>query len=170
MPVSRPSSRQPRFPPWSPPTQVGSAATYAPPPFFNLPVLTRATGPAIDLYIWGNAESCVTIIAACIPILRVLIRDVKTSAQRYYVSNTNRSGVHSSAHHSKVRDNQNTITITAGRRTDTSSSHQDEEERGLTRESGKIMQTREVAVEYQEHRDWASDHELDDMRRSHKSL
>lgn len=127
-------------------------------------------GPAIDLYIWGNAESCVTIVAACIPILRVFVRDVKTSAQRYYLSNPNKSGVHTSTPTaSKARDN-NTVTITAGKRRGTgdsdSSLAKDEDERGLTRESGKIMQTREVAVEY---RDW-EDHEMDDMRRSHKSL
>lgn len=131
-------------------------------------------GPAVDLYIWGNAESCVTIIAACIPILRVFIREVKTSAQRYYLSNPNRSGVHTSnsPHVSKVRDTVNTITITGGKRRgadSSSSSSKDEDERGLTRESGKIMQTREVAVEYQDQRDWDM-HEMDDMRRSGKSL
>ncbi|KAK1758832.1 hypothetical protein QBC47DRAFT_409662 [Echria macrotheca] len=37
----------------------------------------------ITLFIWGNAESCVTIIAASIPILRVFAREVKT---RYYTT------------------------------------------------------------------------------------
>lgn len=136
-------------------------------------------GPAVDLYIWGNAESCVTIIAACIPILRVFVRDVKTSAQRYYLSNPNRTGnVHTSAHHSKARENNtNTITITAGRRGDDESSSEtfkEEDERGLTREQGKIMQTKEVAVEYGDGeggRDqWGYEHEMDDLRRTNKSL
>lgn len=125
-------------------------------------------GPAVDLYIWGQAESCVTIVAACIPILRVFIREVKTTAQRYYLSNPTRSGVHTSTHQSKVRDNVNTITITAGGRADSSSSNWEEDERGLTRDSGRIMQTREVAVEYQEQ--WADQHEMEYMRRSNKSL
>lgn len=39
----------------------------------------------VDLFIWGNAESAITIIAASIPILRVLIRDA-TISHRYYKS------------------------------------------------------------------------------------
>jgi len=39
----------------------------------------------VDLFIWGNAESTITIIAASIPILRVLIRDA-THSRRYYKS------------------------------------------------------------------------------------
>ncbi|KAK0624516.1 hypothetical protein B0T17DRAFT_492545 [Bombardia bombarda] len=37
----------------------------------------------VDLFIWGNAESAITIIAASIPILRVLIRDV-AQTRRYH--------------------------------------------------------------------------------------
>lgn len=127
-------------------------------------------GPAVDLYIWGNAESCVTIVAACIPILRVFVRDVKTSAARYYLSNS-RTNPHTTTHQSKVRDNINTITITAGaERRDDESASQDDDERRLTRDNGKIMQTKEVAIEYQDNRSWTDEHELDDLRRSHKSL
>ena len=36
----------------------------------------------MDLFIWGNAESAVTIIAASIPILRALFREFRTSAKR----------------------------------------------------------------------------------------
>ena len=46
----------------------------------------------IDLFIWGNAESCVTIVAASIPILRVLFRDVKASSRRYYLSGEGETG------------------------------------------------------------------------------
>lgn len=168
----------------TPPAHVAHLLTTTDPTSAGITAIIKTTkvpamespnpGPAVDLYIWGNAESCVTIVAACIPILRVLIREVKTSAQRYYLSNSagNRSGVHgSAAHQSRARDNANTITISAGkwRGESSSSSQQDEDERGLTRESGKIMQTREVAIEYQEQRGW-EDHEMDEMRRSHKSL
>ena len=113
-----------------------------------------------------------TIIAACIPILRVFVRDVKTSAQRYYLSDPTRSGAHTATHHSRVRDNVNTVTtITGGRRRDdSSSSTRDEDETGLTRESGRIMQTKEIAIEYQDHKDGWDEHEMDYMRPSHKSL
>lgn len=33
----------------------------------------------VDLWIWGNAEVCASIIAASIPMLRVLVRDAKSS-------------------------------------------------------------------------------------------
>jgi len=36
----------------------------------------------VDLFIWGNAESSVTIIAASIPVLRVLVREVKQTYGR----------------------------------------------------------------------------------------
>ncbi len=48
--------------------------------------LTKLVAAGVDLYIWGNAETSSSIIAACIPILRVLVRDVHTSARQYYVS------------------------------------------------------------------------------------
>lgn len=35
----------------------------------------------VDLWIWGNAEICSSIIAACIPMLRVLVREAKSSDQ-----------------------------------------------------------------------------------------
>ena len=40
----------------------------------------------MDLFIWGNAEVDVTIIAASIPVLRVFAREIRTSARRYYIS------------------------------------------------------------------------------------
>lgn len=59
---------------------------------------------------------------------------------------------------------------------DESSSEQfkEEDERGLTREQGKIVQTKEVAVEYGDGGDsrdqWGYEHEMDDLRRTNKSL
>ena len=43
------------------------------------------------LVIWGVAETAVTIMAASIPVLRVLVRDVATTA-RYYRSKGNQDG------------------------------------------------------------------------------
>lgn len=124
-------------------------------------------GPGVDLFIWGNAESCVTIIAACIPILRVLIRDVKSSAGRYYVSHRSGNMPGTSAVQSKARDH-NTVTITGGRKGQGFNTPEDERE--LTRESnGKIMQTKEIAIEYQSADNWTEEHELDDMQRRPRS-
>jgi hypothetical protein len=39
------------------------------------------TADGVDLVIWGNAESCLSIVAASIPMLRVFVRDVKSSRQ-----------------------------------------------------------------------------------------
>ncbi|KAJ4417115.1 hypothetical protein N0V85_001997 [Neurospora sp. IMI 360204] len=48
-------------------------------------MLSSDFADGVDLFIWGNAESAITIIAASIPILRVLIRDA-TISHRYYKS------------------------------------------------------------------------------------
>lgn len=49
---------------------------------------------AIDLWIWANAEVSASIVAASIPMLRVLVRDAKTSRQYHsgYVKETGASG------------------------------------------------------------------------------
>jgi hypothetical protein len=47
-------------------------------------LIISALDDGVDLFVWGNAESAVTIVAASIPTLRVLIREVKSSATRYY--------------------------------------------------------------------------------------
>jgi hypothetical protein len=41
---------------------------------------------SIDLQIWATCEIAVTMIAACIPVLRVLVRDITSTARRYYHS------------------------------------------------------------------------------------
>ncbi|SPO06445.1 uncharacterized protein DNG_09135 [Cephalotrichum gorgonifer] len=143
----------------------------------KIPAMKSANpGPAIDLYIWGNAESCVTIIAACIPILRVFVRDVKTSAAKYYLSNENHS-THgrTQTHQSKVRDTINTVTITGGRgRGDEFLPLDDDDESRLTR-GDKIMQTKEVAIAYEDGGDSWSDgrnegHEMNELRRPGHAL
>lgn len=42
----------------------------------------------VQLYFWDITEACVTMVAACIPTLRVLIRDVKWSSRGYAISET----------------------------------------------------------------------------------
>ena len=51
----------------------------------------KTTAESIPLWIWGNAETCASIIAASIPMLRVLVRDVKSSRNYpsdYYAKGT----------------------------------------------------------------------------------
>ncbi|RKU41325.1 hypothetical protein DL546_004840 [Coniochaeta pulveracea] len=117
----------------------------------------------IDLFIWGNAESCVTIIAASIPILRVLIRDAKTSYRNYYVSehNDNPGAVSN-------RSKNNTVIVTAGRRTHhgTLKRDDDSEKSILDGEPspGKILRRNEIVVEYQDRKDGESiEYELSHM-------
>ena len=41
---------------------------------------------AADLVLWDVTETAVTMMAACIPLLRILIRDVRDSTRRLYHS------------------------------------------------------------------------------------
>ncbi|VBB71302.1 Putative protein of unknown function [Podospora comata] len=57
-------------------------------------MLSEDFADAIDLWIWANAEVSASIVAASIPMLRVLVRDAKTSRQYHsgYVKETGASG------------------------------------------------------------------------------
>lgn len=121
----------------------------------------------IDLFIWGNAESCVTIVAASIPILRVLIRDVKTSYRKYYVSEHNDNT--SSARKSRVRGPNHSVVVTAGRRSNNASGSKldDGSEKSILdgkTSSGKIVRRNEVVIEFQDRKDGESvEYELGHM-------
>lgn len=94
---------------------------------------------------WDTTEVAVTIIAASIPVLRVLIREVKTSSPRYYLRSgegeTSRSRIHASHHRVVVKSKPQE------RRDD----HSDKSILGMS--SSKIYQTREVEVEFTETND-----------------
>ncbi|KAL1837602.1 hypothetical protein VTJ49DRAFT_3620 [Mycothermus thermophilus] len=66
----------------------------------------------VDLWLWGNAETSVTIIAASIPMLRVLIRDVRTATRRTYGAGYGDS--HDGAELTTGKRNTRIITITSG--------------------------------------------------------
>lgn len=70
----------------------------------------------IDLFIWGNAESCVTIIAASIPILRVFVRDATNTARRYYGA-TGGADTRATRHGYNLGSKNNTVVITSRPRT-----------------------------------------------------
>lgn len=46
--------------------------------------LTNLQDDAADLVQWDITETAVTMIAACIPLLRILIREARDSTRRYY--------------------------------------------------------------------------------------
>jgi hypothetical protein len=100
----------------------------------------------------------VTIIAASIPILRVLIRDAKTSYRSYYVSEHNDNNTSSK----RIRTRgQNSVVVTGGRRSDNSSNNKldDGSEKSILEgraSPGKIVRKNEIVVEYQDRRDGES--------------
>src|SRR3569833_2847478 len=121
--------------------------------------LAKKKDDGVDLFLWGNAESNVTIIAASIPILRVLIREVKTSARRYYVSNGNTAtGLRSNG-----RTLNNTIVISGGAvQTQNSQKQDDQSDKSIlggadASRNGRIVRTNEINVEYRTRRDGDSD-------------
>ena len=123
----------------------------------------------VDLFIWGNAESSVTIVAASIPILRVLVREARTTARRYYVSKdatSSGSGLRSKA----GRTQTNTVVISSGnlasanRQANISKIQDDSSDKSILsdgpyRASGnsRIVRTKEVNVAYQSRKDTDSD-------------
>ncbi|KAK1978618.1 hypothetical protein LZ30DRAFT_598722 [Colletotrichum cereale] len=64
-----------------------------------------------QLAIWGTIEAGVTIMAASIPVLRVLIRDVTTTARKYYGSSASRTDKSRLGHGGSMR-RTNTVTVT----------------------------------------------------------
>lgn len=110
-----------------------------------------------------------TIIAASIPVLRVIVREVKSSARKYYVAGgeTYPEGF---TKQSRLRSQNNTVVVTAQRSRMASHKQDDWSDKsildGNRPNPGKIVQTNEVAVEYQDRKDAESmEYEMDDMRR-----
>lgn len=123
---------------------------------YNASALLTSPEDSIDLWIWGNAETTVTIIAASIPMLRVLFIQAKNSSYRYYGSNSLTGPL-------STPGPTNTITITAGSRRGINSHRQDDQsDKSILEESpsandGKIVQTNEVIVQYHHRRDTSSE-------------
>jgi hypothetical protein len=118
------------------------------------PLLTEIAD-GIDLFIWGNAETTVTIIAASIPILRVLIRDVKTSRR----SDTNTK--YSKSEFPSEASQRNKVTVSGGSAGGLGRGSQDDgSEKGMIGEQlelAGILRTNDVSVEYHRKRDVESD-------------
>ncbi|KAK0639663.1 hypothetical protein B0T16DRAFT_337083 [Cercophora newfieldiana] len=128
----------------------------------SIPLLASAdfTYVSAPLVIWGAAESGVTIMAASIPVLRTLFRDLNTMSRKYYNNSggsktatmTQRSGVVS-----RYGD-QNTFAISARMSpyTEDVTKSSNSSDKSPVRDSyGQIMQSREVrvTVEYRKDED-----------------
>ncbi|KAK3364700.1 putative integral membrane protein [Lasiosphaeria hispida] len=122
-------------------------------------MLSSDFADGVDLFIWGNAETTVTIIAASIPTLRVLIRDA-TNSRRYYQSGSKGTGTNSSrTKKSKAATGpgSNTVVTVSG---GPLSSHDPERQKqrhddgsdrsilGSSEKVGKIVRTNDFSVEY----------------------
>ncbi|KAH6651404.1 hypothetical protein F5144DRAFT_478449 [Chaetomium tenue] len=72
-------------------------------------MLSNDFADAVDLWLWGNAETTVTIIAASIPMLRVMIRDATNSRRAYGTADSYKeSGLGSGKRNMRV------VTISSG--------------------------------------------------------
>jgi hypothetical protein len=103
---------------------------------------------------WGNAETTVTVIAASIPILRVLIRDSYTS--RRYGSGEKGIRLNSTT---KATLQSNRVTVSGGPGSErTSQGADDDSDKSILGEpapsrANGIVRTNAVVVEYQPRRD-----------------
>lgn len=114
---------------------------------FSLTLTNIPPDDGVILFIWGNAESCVTIIACSIPILRVFARDIKTTTMRYY---TAAGGTNAYGDDTK-RTRNNTVVVTASRSRMGREKQDDWSDKSILdnqKSPGRIMQTSEVEVEY----------------------
>ncbi len=100
---------------------------------------------------WGVAESAVTIVAASIPALRSVFLEFKGKS-RHTVSTDVWT-------HKKTRTGHSTVTVTADRTRFDRSNHSDPAQRPddtsdkyilFAQDDGRILQTREVAIEYEQ--------------------
>lgn len=116
---------------------------------------TSTSDDGSDLVIWGTCESGVTIMAASIPVLRVLVRDVASSARKYYGSSGTRTN---GSRLGGGLARSNTVTVTTSTRKGSirrkwdrlADDKSDENAPGVASkpEFGKIVMTNEIVVQY----------------------
>jgi len=114
---------------------------------------------AIDLNYWSNAESTVTIMAASIPILRVLMKDVKKSIfsrHQYYDTSGGASSNFKTSRKMWSRSQHDTMVTVGTNRSRRASEGTDASELNILNKEvspskgGVIMQTNHFTVEYEE--------------------
>lgn len=111
-----------------------------------------------SLVIWGNAEVATTIMAASIPVLRVLFIQIKSSAERYYYdSHGNRSnGISTGGKSANMKDQGSSAKASQGPMGYELSLRDDSSERSIIRAhrwKRGIIQTNEIKLEYHSTRD-----------------
>ncbi|KAI0141843.1 hypothetical protein GGR57DRAFT_397830 [Xylariaceae sp. FL1272] len=149
----------------------------------NLPMLANPnfSTSATILVIWYVSEAATTIIAASIPVLRALIRDIKTSSNKYFKSKYGSGHLESGTggtstnkrsrnHHSALHSSRVVTTVTGKRSVkkeadmygDTSSDKSILEGNHGT---GQIVQTQEIRLSYHDRNDSDSNmgYEMDVM-------
>lgn len=121
------------------------------------------------LFIWGQAEPSTTVIAASIPVLRVLFRDI---SRTYYGSSTGANGYLRSDPQSQFPPNNNNATTASETKLGDESS-----ERSIlpppSKAKSAIMRTAQVAVRYdarrsRSHEDDGGVFEMEDRSPIHK--
>lgn len=111
--------------------------------------------------IWGLAESAITIVAASIPFLRMLVREVSSgyASRGKYTGNSyqlqHQSHGPSSGTRSKVKADPGIYETEIGRNDDTGSDKSILGDKDA-QTAGQIVQTQEVRVEYGDSSDEAS--------------
>lgn len=137
--------------------------------------LTLHKASGTTLVIWYVAESSATIIAASIPVLRALIKEISSSIDRYGRS-TGKSGAKSQTAKGTPRGLHASHVVTVISRRDPHDPHGDaSSDKSILDagrapgkiEPGRIMQTQEVRLSYHDRSDNDSDqgYEMDYMRK-----
>jgi hypothetical protein len=141
---------------------------------------------SVEGVLWGYIETSFTIIAASIPLLRVLVKTVRSTG-RYYAADEsqrdNPTGQSKSRQHSRPTtlvpgDTQsNTVTVTSRRLRDAPERRfvgDDDSDKSILADErlpvpGRILQTSEVVVDYNDRKDKGSasseGYELDRLSR-----
>ncbi|KAK1996942.1 hypothetical protein LX36DRAFT_579471 [Colletotrichum falcatum] len=107
------------------------------------------------LAVWGTCESGVTIMATSIPVLRVLIRDVATTARKYYGSSGTRTNK-SRIDRGDSLNRTNTVTVTTSspqkgsfrRKWEKLADDRSDNSADSDIDFGKIVRTKEIVVQY----------------------
>lgn len=135
-------------------------------------MLTPSLAKATTLVIWYTAEAATTIIAASIPVLRALIKELKTSGARYFSGEKYASGRRDGSGakgtgRSQTKENRSkkgdsvfhtsrivtTVTGHCNKYPSDGDTGSDKSILEAPAEPGKIMQTQEVRLSYHDRSD-----------------
>ncbi|KAI0889261.1 uncharacterized protein GGS22DRAFT_153529 [Annulohypoxylon maeteangense] len=133
-----------------------------------LPLLAKGTfsTQGTTLVIWYVAESSVTIIAASIPVLRALIKEISSSIDRYGRSTANKSGMKSQTRSTpRVLHPSNIVTTVVSSRRDPNEAGDASSDKSILDAAhapgktslGRIVQTQEVRLSYHDRSDMDSE-------------